>query len=642
MSIDTAEFQGVRFEEGYMFKNNRTITSTSDVAITELVANAWDAGAYNVRIKIPYELGEKISIEDDGIGMSDQEFREKWMTLNYDRQKREGKKVIFPPGVQEYKRIAYGKNGIGRHGMLCFSNSYTVETWKNGICMKYEMAVSHGKDPFVITNQSSYSKEGHGTLISTYLNRNLPLAEDMIHIISARFLYDPNFLVNINGKTVDLSNHTGIYEKTEIEFTNGIKIKLTIIDSAKTANKSQQHGIAFWVCGRLVGKPSWSYGKYQFLDGRFKAAKRYTLVVETNDLLEYVLPDWTGFYDISDMNEVYKEFKEYVDQFISTIMADQVSDLQMLVIENTRDDLEPLPLYEKREVSNFIEEVTAKNPTISPDFVKTAVKAMVSIEKAKKGEQLLMQLSQMSPDQIDKLNDILSNWDVEDVLSVLYEIDKRIIVVEAISKLCDDNTTDELHTLHPLVLNARWLFGSEFDSPMFISNKALSSVVKILFKDEEYDIDAMNNPRKRPDIVCLKEYSIKAVCTDRKDMQANGVMKPDQILLIELKRGGYEINAKEVSQAENYVRQIKKSGALHSAASIHAFVVGTSIGDVDSHKETSSGIIDVVTYGQLVETADTNLFRLRKQLNEHYESMGKQSIVEKALGRTQIKMDSQL
>lgn len=67
---------------------------------------------------------------------------------------------------------------------------------------------------------------------------------------------------------------------------------------------------------------------------------------------------------------------------------------------------------------------------------------------------------------------------------------------------------------------------------------------------------------------------MRVVCTDRVDIEAGGIMKPDQILIVELKRGGFEIGPMEVAQAENYVRQIKKSGVLHKASSIHAFVVG--------------------------------------------------------------------
>lgn len=204
-------------------------------------------------------------------------------------------------------------------------------------------------------------------------------------------------------------------------------------------------------------------------------------------------------------------------------------------------------------MSTFIETVTAKNPVINPDFLKIAVEAMISIEKARHGEQLLLQLSQMSPDDFDKISVLLNSWDIDDVLAVHNEIDKRIIVVEAIKRIYKDTKTDELHTLHPLVLNARWLFGHEYDSPMFTSNSALSTVVKQLFKDNDYDLSELENPRRRPDIVCLKQYSLKAVCTDRPDQSAGGVMKPDQILIIELKRGGFEINSDEVGQAAYYV-----------------------------------------------------------------------------------------
>lgn len=256
---------------------------------------------------------------------------------------------------------------------------------------------------------------------------------------------------------------------------------------------------------------------------------------------------------------------------------------------------------------------------------------MVSIEKAKKGEILLSQFGQMTPDQLDKLSDILSSWDVDDIATVIGEIDKRIVVVEAIQRIYNDKKTEELHTLHPLVLNSRWLFGAQYDSPMFVSNSTLTTVVKGLFKDEDYDLSSISNPRRRPDIICLKQYTLKAVCTDRIDTKSGEIMKPDQILIVEVKRGGFEITDDEVNQIEYYVRQIRKSAVLHSSATIDAYIVGAELGDIDQEKVTSSGRIHAVTYGQLVDTASSKLFRLRERLQDHYNSMGQESIVEQAL-----------
>ena len=629
--MDNALHTTILFEDDFIFKNCKAVTTTPDIALTEFVANSWDAGAFNVNITIPSEEGEVISVEDDGTGMSNEEFKQRWMTLGYSRQKRQWKYVEFPSDVISYKRIAYGRNGIGRHGMLCFSNSYTVETWKDGTCNKFELAISSGNEPFKIISEVSYPKEGHGTRISCYVQRHLPNSATMTDIISARFLYDPKFTVSINGNTVDLLNCKGIHSKEIIQLSNNINLDLTIIDSSKTALKSQQHGIAFWVSGRLVGKPSWTYNDYQFLDGRFKAAKRYTLIVQTDDLIDEVLPDWTGFIKSETMKGVFYEFKKHVDSFVRSVMMEQIHDVRLSVIEETRDELESLNPYAQREVSAFLETITANNPTLSEEFLKVAVQAVVAIEQSKKGEFLLAKLSSMTTEELDNLSALLMNWDVDDIVTVMNEVDRRILTIEAISRLYEDKTTDELHTLHPIVLNARWLFGAEFDSPMFVSNVALNTVIKTLFKDDEYDLSAISNSRKRPDIVCLKTHSLKAVCSDRIDSEAGGILKPDQILIIELKRGGFEITPEEVLQAENYVRQIKKSAVLHKFATIHAFVVGAKIGDVDCHRETTSGIVDVVTYGHLVETANAKLFKLRDQLREHYDGLGQESIVEKAL-----------
>lgn len=112
--------QGCLFEEDFLRRTLGPVANTPDVALTELVANAWDAGAANVEITIPDDYGQLLTIEDDGTGMSSSDFRTKWMTLGYDRVGKQGFSAEFPPERSEWKRPAYGRNGIGRHGMLCF------------------------------------------------------------------------------------------------------------------------------------------------------------------------------------------------------------------------------------------------------------------------------------------------------------------------------------------------------------------------------------------------------------------------------------------------------------------------------------------------------------------------------------------
>ena len=48
------------FEEDYIRRTTGSVTNKPDNALTELIANAWDAGARNVNITIPDEEHEKI------------------------------------------------------------------------------------------------------------------------------------------------------------------------------------------------------------------------------------------------------------------------------------------------------------------------------------------------------------------------------------------------------------------------------------------------------------------------------------------------------------------------------------------------------------------------------------------------------
>ena len=640
--MDSTVFEKVKFEQDYIFRNHRNITSRPDIALTELVANAWDAGALNVEIILPKNENENvISITDDGCGMSEKEFSERWMTLNYNRENAQGKYAEFPEDIllKNKKRIAYGRNGVGRYGMFCFSNKYTVETWQNGIGYIYEICISSGNEPFTAVNTDKIQKLGHGTKISTVVDKNkIQNIEEIKNILSARFSYDPEFILKINNEKLDLfSNNEIIAEKT-ITTQDNIQLYIAVIHSPKTANNTKQHGVAFWVNGRLVGNPSWSYGTWQFLDGRLKVAKKYTIIVksDSNDIVKYVRDDWTGFYDnYPVMENVYKEVNKVIKELIKNLMEKETEKLKEVIIDNNRDKMKILNISEQRDISKFMDIITKEDPIKAEEFLENAVRALMKIQQSKKGIELLGKLSNMSANELDKLNDILSQWEIDDILTVMNEIDHRITVIAAIERIYNDKKTDELHTLHPMILSARWFFGAEFDSNMFCSNNTLNTIIKKLFKDDDYDTSVIANLNKRPDIVCLKKSTMSSVCTDRKD-DKTGLMKPDQILIIELKRGGFEIGADELSQAQYYVRQIKKSGSLHANASIHAFVVGASIGDIDTHHSIDSGIVDVVTYGHLVETAKIKLLGLQKKLQKHYDDIGDKSLVEKALSEKLI------
>ncbi|HEY1461989.1 MAG TPA: ATP-binding protein, partial [Terriglobales bacterium] len=87
------------------------IIDDPSIAILELVANCYDAGADKVEVSWPNLYGDALSITDNGSGMTRKEFETRWRTLKYDRVGEQGTEVVFPSSVHAKKRTAFGHNG---------------------------------------------------------------------------------------------------------------------------------------------------------------------------------------------------------------------------------------------------------------------------------------------------------------------------------------------------------------------------------------------------------------------------------------------------------------------------------------------------------------------------------------------------
>ncbi len=90
----------------------RELITDRITALFELVKNAYDANAENVTVQFidinPINHNSKIIISDDGIGMSFEDIRDKWMVIGTSSKRRN--RLSPPP----YNRKVVGKKGVGR------------------------------------------------------------------------------------------------------------------------------------------------------------------------------------------------------------------------------------------------------------------------------------------------------------------------------------------------------------------------------------------------------------------------------------------------------------------------------------------------------------------------------------------------
>lgn len=610
------------YEDDYIIRSLGTIVSQPDIALTELVANAWDAGATNVYISIPENNNQILYVEDDGVGMSEEEFKQHWMKLRYNRLKNQGRDVIFPDGVNN-KRIAFGRNGVGRHGLFCFGNEYVVITQKDGKKLTFKIKPNVQNEPFAVIERKEEISDGHGTRLEVIVTKNLPKPNKMIEILSARFLHDPQFRITVNHTTLDISDLTGGQEPIELR-VEGTDIELTayFIDTTKAGRKSIFQGIAFCQNGRLVGEPSWVLGKTMILDGRTTLAKRYTFIFKSEDLSDYIKEDWSGFKVCNETEMMFKE----VESFVNQCFDDTASTSAEIVTENLdsslKASLKTLNPLVREEVKDVITGIVKNNPKVKQDSVDLVVQTVINLEKSKNGHDLLEKLSHLSADDINGLNELLSKWTVGDALVVLNEIDRRLSIITAIRKLSSEKTTDELHVLHPMIAESRWLFGPEYESSEYIFNRQMRTAVsKIFGEDKLYSADI--NYKKRPDLICLPNSTIGVTGIEEMTADLN-LAKVRRLLLIELKKGAFKITREERNQAQGYVEDLLASN-LGNECQITAYVVGDSIADNLKSPikvgDGNQGTIYVTTYDQLVDTAERRMFGLRQIIASRYDNI---------------------
>ena len=105
----------------------RESISSSIVAITELVKNAYDADAERVRIRFA-DLNKNtpmMVIEDDGVGMTLEQLRSRWLTIGTPDK-------LNNPTSRKKSRVRTGEKGLGRLGLDRLSEQTVIYTRVEG------------------------------------------------------------------------------------------------------------------------------------------------------------------------------------------------------------------------------------------------------------------------------------------------------------------------------------------------------------------------------------------------------------------------------------------------------------------------------------------------------------------------------
>jgi len=581
------------------------------IAIVELVANSYDAGARNVHVSWPDKEGGLFCIKDDGTGMTREEFARRWRTLNYNRMQDQGPKVQFPDGVKLRERRAFGQNGKGRHGAFCFADHYTVETRKDGRSLKANVSLApESSCPFHCPVVAEENKEGHGTEITAVVTKNWIMAEAILDALGTRFLVDPDFTISLNGEKIVLDdlNNTLAWE---VEVPGFGVVTVHQIDSATKQRTTHMRGITWWVYERMVGGSSWDdLGEYgAILDGRTAAAKTISFIIEADLLKEEVKADWSGFHASARFNAVREAAVASIIQALRNLFKDIRKERKEKAIQKHVETFGGLTHYSQRVVQDFIDEIQVNCPRLSEVDLYKTVGILTKLEESRSGYDLLNQLLACSPEDLDRWNDIMCQWDARSAEIILGELGRRLRLIEKIQGLVDDHSADELHDLQPLFEKGLWIFGPEFDSVDFCSNRSMSTVIRGFFKMEPEEAPT----RKRMDFIALPDASLGVYSADAHDgdSEVTGYRK---ILIVELKRGGFELTQKELDQGRDYGLYLVKQGVVPQHTPICVHVLGARWEQGLGSASQVNVTITPFTYGVVLTKAHARTFNLLKKI----------------------------
>lgn len=611
----------MRFGEEFLLDHAKTMVTDPKVAIMELLANCSDAGSQNVRIKWPSKINEELSVEDDGIGLTHDEFMYRWETLSFQRRKEIGNYVVFPENTPKPwpTRKLFGKSGKGRHSSFCFSETYNVTTRKNGYENQFSVKKSTTADkPFdVEVIKKDESKSGHGTTISLIATRGIDLLplDDLKELVGTKFLMDPSFNIFINDEKIEFDDLSSF--NSEKHVIDGIgTAEIIFIDSTQKERSTRLRGLVWWVNNRMVSSTSSAAWKNiitskDHLDGRSRAAKKYGFVIKVDFLDDYVEPDWQGFHK----NEVVRKTGESIDTFlqdkITHLLESERGETRRSAIEANKHAIKDLTPVSQIRVSDFIDAVQKECPTIKETDLVNTLKIFTNLEKSRSGYDLLKQLADCSHDDLDRWNTIISKWDSRWVQIVIDEIDSRVALINEMEKLVHDKKTDELHELQPLFEKGLWIFGPQYESIEFVSNVTLKTIVNQFLAGDKAKLD---NAKKRPDIVTSPIGTWESNLYD----DEGNVLRADKVLVIELKKGGFTIKQKEIDQARDYAIALKKTSSVDKETKIECFVLGSKLDQYVSSQSNNEQNIYVIpkTYENVLRQANARLFNLRKKLEK--------------------------
>ena len=561
VTTDTKPYR-MKFDVGTIKHLGLQMYSTLPQVIGELVANAWDANATKVKITIPCtqidEETSEIIISDNGIGMSDEDVREKYLIIGRDRREKELSDETPAP----LKRKIMGRKGIGKFSAFGIAKEIVVESAKDDeishFRMNYDELMEKEKereiefDPLDPTGDVTVGTKVTLKYITKFKTQSIQI-EKIRQGLARRFaVIGLQFEVVINGCPIspedrnlkrlldkDMDGELYLWDvNEEIREGTGWTVSGWIGALKRTSPRADKvdRGIVLMARGKLVQEPfvfnavvgqqfalSYLVGE---LDVEFVDGVEDTIGTTRNTLV------WD-----TDANTALLEWGEETVQRIAREWSQRRGEdtkRQLLENELYRKFQEQAGRIEKKREFNradtlirqLITQSIDKNPTADVSEFESLIEMFLEFWEFDTFRDMAQDLANAKFAETEKLISLFREWEILEAREMARVTEGRITTIEKLQEFIETNAL-EVPTVHnflkefPWVLDPRWTM---VDDEVWYSD--------LLRNKYPEDADTPEQDR-RIDFLCVRDST--------------------NLVVVEIKRPQSRASRKDLEQILDYV-----------------------------------------------------------------------------------------
>jgi len=566
--------------------------SSSEKALRELIDNAWDADATEVRVTLPESISEamanaSIVIADNGTGMTEQEVRTIYLRIANDRWSRS--KDARTAGK---KRPVKGRKGIGKFAGLASAHTMTVKTTARGnttvvVIEKIKLLEAAGGDDLEAIDLpigvSKTKPDQHGTTITLSdldQSKAIPSADALRRILAREYARQNDFSIFINDEPLQVADLGGESKSETFNHPAIGPVTVSWTVSEKPLPKGES-GFVFRVGGKVVGRTTFC-GLEDEEDIPDKVRNRLWGEIEADGLAEHVTADWGEIVENSlPLKDVQKEAARLASGHLREVCKVEVNAAKARLQKVVKSRIETLPEYRRQYAMEAVEKVIQKYFPEGDDKVRLLVTLVLDALERDEYFVICEKIALASGSDVATIADCLSEFGLVDLAVMGKQARSRLSILNDFERLATDSATTEAE-IHKAIENNLWLLGPQYS--LIASNQTLKKII------EGYLAKGGKQKRasKRPDLFL-------------------GQSPDERKLLIEFKRPSATVGRDAEAQVKKY-----RDDLAPDSGPMNIMVIG---GAVDSSlRADPTSDAQFRSYMAIIANARTQLEWLLKEL----------------------------